>query len=212
MSIESSQADERGRSPQSDESRTGGRGDALTRCGTASATEIGKEISAHARHAGLDNHARRHQVILIVEAVLLSIVTLTPPGPGTPRRSGGGVRHPTVGRGVGRVAGEPRLPKRGDRPHPGFGELGVWFDAYLGGNVVGRRSREAVPGRLRARVPRLACDGPLLESERPEEPTVHAQYQEAGLDTARRLDAEAHALYAEGHRAAKTGHDYIRVT
>ena len=39
-----------------------------------SASEVGKEISAHAKHA--DPHERRDQLISITEAVLLSVVAL----------------------------------------------------------------------------------------------------------------------------------------
>ena len=177
-----------------------------------SATEIGKEISAHARHAGLDDHTRRHQVILIVEAVLLSIVTLTAAWSGysAAKWEGASEIH---------LSDAASIESRANRGFQNAATIraqdsvnfSVSFNAYLGGNVVGQPSPEVVPGRLEPAFRAWLTTDPFSNPNAPKSPQYMPQYQEAGLTAARHLDAEARAL-AEGHRAAKTGHDYIRVT
>jgi hypothetical protein len=177
-----------------------------------SATEIGREISEHARHA--DAQTRRQRVILIIEAVLLSVVTLTAAWSGYSAAKWEGESDIQLSDGAS-------LETRANRAFQDFltvraqdsVNFGVWFNAYLAGDVMGqaiaeKRFRAGYDPAFRAW---LATD-PFTNPNAPKSPQYMPQLHEPGLAQARHLDDEAHAHYAAGHKAAKHGQDYIRVT
>jgi hypothetical protein len=91
--------------------------------------------------------------------------------------------------------------------------FGVWFNAYLTGNVVGqalaeKRFRSGYDVAFRAW---LATE-PFSNPNAPKGPLYMPQYKPPGHAAAVRLDAAASAHFVEGQRATKNGEDYIRVT
>jgi hypothetical protein len=91
--------------------------------------------------------------------------------------------------------------------------FGIWFNAYLAGDVRGqalaeKRFRPAYDVAFRAW---LATD-PFVNPRAPRGPTYMPQYRLPGEAAARRLTAAANARYAQGQEGHKHGEDYIRVT
>ena len=184
-----------------------------------SATEVGKEISEHAKHAGPPDHgahdeARRHQLVSIAEAILLSIVTLTAAWSGYSAAKWEG--HSTIQfadatslRTQASSASEHALTVRAQDSV----NFGIWFNAYLAGNVLGqalaeKRFRAGYDVAFRA----WLATNPFSNPDAPQSPASMPKYAVPGQAEARRLNAEADAHFAEGESAGKHGEDYIRVT
>jgi hypothetical protein len=179
-----------------------------------SATEVGKEISEHARHADPQAETRRHRLILIIEAVLLSVVTLTAAWSGYSAAKWEGESEIQLSDGSSfetqaNRAYEGALTVRAQDAV----NFSVWFNAYLGGDVLGQAIAEKRfrPGYDAAFRAWIATD-PFSNPDAPKAPQYMPQYKLTGLTTSKRLDAEATARFSAGHLAAKHGQDYIRVT
>jgi hypothetical protein len=184
-----------------------------------STTEIGKEISEHAKHAAPHKHdpdeqPRRHRLIPIVEAVLLSIVTVTAAWSGYSAAKWEG--ESTV-----QLAKASSLQTQASRYHEGAltvraqdsVNFGIWFNAYLSGDVLGqalaeKRFRPGYDVAFRA----WLATNPFANPNAPKGPQYMPQYTVPGQQAAEHLDAAADDQFAEGQKAGKHGEDYIRVT
>jgi hypothetical protein len=194
-----------------------------------SATDVGKEIGDHAKHAALGgpgghdgsahdggspDHARRHRLISIAEAVLLSIVTLTAAWSGYSAAKWNG-------KSAIDLAAATSLRTQASRNAEGAitvaaqdtVNFAIWFNAYLAGNVYGQAIAEKRfrPGYDLAFRAWLATD-PFSNPNAPKGPPYMRQYSVPGQVAAKRLDAEADERFAEGQRAGKHAEDYVRVT
>jgi hypothetical protein len=182
-----------------------------------SASEVGKEISEHARHAehqaaeSLRRHAR---AISIAEAVLLSVVALTAAWSGY-----AAAKWSTEG--TLKLAKASATRTKANRAYQGAltlrsqdaANFNAWFYAYLSGNrrgerVAERRFRPEYDVAFRAWLETK----PFTNPNAPKGPQYMPQYHPAGAAAAKALDAQADAYYAEGQHAAVTGDKYIRVT
>lgn len=182
-----------------------------------SATEIGKEISEHAKHAATHEaheQERRHELISIAEAVLLSIVTLTAAWSGYSAAKWEGkaridLAQASSARTQASTAAENAITVRTQDTV----NFGIWFNAYLTGNVAGQALAEHRfrPGYGVAFRGWLATS-PFTNQRAPRSPAYMPQYTVPGQARARRLTAAADAHFAQGETSGKNAEDYIRVT
>lgn len=178
-----------------------------------SSTEVGKEISAHADHHREERH-RHDRLLSIVEAVLLSIVTITAAW------SGYSAAKWNTESSL-KLAKETAIRAKANRAFQGSltlssqdaANFNAWFAAYLSGSkrdqiVAQRRFRPEYDVAFRA----WLATRPFTNPNAPKGPQYMPQYKPAGAALAKRLDAEADARYAEGQHAGETSDKYIRVT
>jgi hypothetical protein len=182
-----------------------------------SATEVGKEIGSHAKHAAErgEHLIHRHDRLLtIVEAVLLSVVTLTAAWSGYSAakwetHSSLGLAKASTERSKASRAYQQSLTLRAQDA----ANFNAWFAAYLADRpreqrVAQKRFRPQYDVAFRA----WLATKPFTNPNAPEGPQYMPQYKPTGAAEAVRRDARADAYYAEGEHAAVTGDKYIRVT
>ena len=177
-----------------------------------SASEVGKEISEHAKHA--DAHERRDQLISITEAVLLSLVALLAAWSGY-----AAAKWSTESRVELATASSLRI--EASRADSDSGELRdfdsstfeSWFTAYAVGNKAAMRLAEH---RFRPEF-KVAFDAwrattPETNPGAPLGPTYMPQYKRPGEVEARSRDARAKAAFLDGETDGSTADKYIRLT
>jgi hypothetical protein len=180
-----------------------------------SATEVGKEISEHARHAGEHGGGGRHdRLISIAEAVLLSVVTIAAAWSGYAAAKWGTESSLSLAKAsatrveANRAFQESLTFRVGDAL-----TFNAWLGAYLTGNEKGMRiaERRFRPGFEQAFRAWIATR-PFTNASAPKGPQAMPQYRPTGHDLGRRLDRDADELYADGQKAAETGDKYVRTT
>ncbi len=180
-----------------------------------SATEVGKEIGEHAKHAnGHTDKSRRDRLISIAEAVLLSIVTITAAWSGYSAAKWGTESSLKLAKASATRTKANRYFQEGLTYRTADALLfNAWFGAYIAGNKDGMRVAEK---RFRpqfevAFVAWLATH-PFTNPNAPQGPQAMPQYKPVGEALSRSLDSQANAFYTEGESAAGTGDNYVRVT
>jgi hypothetical protein len=176
-----------------------------------SATEVGKEIAEHAKHA---DHERRDRLLSITEAVLLSIVALLAAWSGY-----AAAKWSTESR--LHLAESSTARSKANRAHLQAMELrnfdsstfNAWFAAYAVGNEQAMRIAER---RFRPQF-RVAFDAwratnPESNPDAPPGPTYMPQYRQPGLARSTALDERADEAFAAGSKAGTTADDYVRTT
>lgn len=181
-----------------------------------SATEVGKGVHEHAEKAaahahGGDRHAR---LVLIVEAVLLSVVTLTAAWSGYSAAKWGShssleLAKASATRTKANRAFQTALTLRAQDA----ADFNAWFAARLSKDpnderIAEKRFRPQYDVAFRA----WLATRPFINPRAPKGPQYMPQYRPTGAALAKRLDAQADAQYATGEHAAVTGDDFIRVT
>ncbi len=177
-----------------------------------SASEVGKEISEHAKHA--DPHERRDQLISIIEAVLLSVVALLAAWSGY-----AAAKWSTESRVELATASSLRIDA--SRADSDSGEVRdfdsstfeSWFVAYAVGNKTAMRLAEH---RFRPEF-KVAFDAwratkPETNPGAPLGPTYMPQYKRPGEVEARIRDHRAKAAFLDGEKDGSTADKYIRLT
>jgi hypothetical protein len=177
-----------------------------------SASEVGKEISEHARHA--DPHDRRDRLVSIAEAVLLSVVALLAAWSGY-----AAAKWSTQSR--VEIATASSLRIEGSRADADAFELRSydsstfedWFSAFVAGDKTAMRLAER---RFRPDF-KVAFDAwratkPDANPEAPRGPTYMPQYKRPGTDKARVLDERAKANFHDGEADGSTSDKYVRLT
>ena len=177
-----------------------------------SASEVGKEISEHARRA--DPHELRDRLISITEAILLSVVALLAAWSGY-----AAAKWSTVSRVEIAMASSLRI--EASRADADAFELRsydsstfeAWFSAYIAGDKTAIRLAER---RFRPDF-RVAFDAwratkPETNPEAPRGPTYMPQYKRPGADEARSLDQRAKASFLDGEKDGSTADKYVRLT
>ena len=178
-----------------------------------SPTEVGKEIGEHAERHREERH-RHDRLLSIVEAVLLSIVTITAAWSGYSAakwstESSLKLAKGTATRAKANRAFQGSLTLRSQDA----ANFNAWFAAYLSGSkrdqlVAEKRFRPEYDIAFKA----WLATKPFTNPNAPKGPQYMPQYKPAGAALAKRLDSEADARYAEGQHAGETGDKYIRVT
>ncbi len=180
-----------------------------------SATEVGKEIGEHARHTrehgGRSRHDRR---ISIIEAVLLSLVTMVAAWSGYSAAKWGtesslDLAKASATRSEANRAFQQSLTYRvGDA---------LTFNAWLGAHETGSKNLERVAAKrflpeLRPAFAAWLATHPFTNPNAPPGPQSMPQYHAAGAGASVALSRKADAYYAAGEHAAETGDKYVRVT
>jgi len=177
-----------------------------------SATEVGKEIGEHAKHAG--GHSRHDRAISIGEALLLSVVTIVAAWSGYSAAKWGTESSLNLAEAsatrtkANREFQESLTYRVGDAT-----TFNAWFDAFLSGD---QEAIEVAERRFRPEF-RVAFDAwiatdPFENPDSPPGPQAMPEYVPTGLASSRELEAEAEELFAEGHEAAETADNYVRTT
>ena len=179
--------------------------------GGLSASEIGKEIGEHAKHA--DGHDRRSRLISVIEATLLSVVALLAAWSGY-----AAAKWSTESRVELATASSLRID--GSRADSDAGELRD-FDSSAFESWFRPTSRATRPrcgwqntgsGPLSRSRSMPARDEAGDEPRSPAGPHIHAAVQRPGETEARALDARAKAAFLDGEKDGSTADKYIRLT
>lgn len=183
-----------------------------------SAAEAGKGIHEHGEeqasgHGG-GSITRHAKLISIVEAVLLSIVTLTAAWSGYAAakwntESSLNLAKASADRTKANQAYLQSLTFRSQDA----ADFNAWFNAHLAGDKPDERVAEA---RFRPQYDvafrAWLATKPFTNPHAPKGPQYMPQYHPTGLAQSRTLNAQADAHYAAGQHAASTSDRYIRVT
>jgi hypothetical protein len=178
-----------------------------------SATEVGAMLAEHGRPGEQSPH-HHDRLISIIEAVLLSVVTLTAAWSGYSAakwttHSSLQLAQASAERSDANRAYQEALTERTQDA----ANFNAWFTAYIAGDergerVAERRFRDQYHVAFRA----WLATRPFTDPNAPKGPQYMPLYKPTGEVEAARLDAAAEASYAEGEHAAIVGDDYIRVT
>jgi hypothetical protein len=177
-----------------------------------SASQVGKEIGEHAKHASA--YEWRDRLISITEAVLLSVVALLAAWSGY-----AAAKWSTESRVELATASSLRIEaSRADteafeRRNLDSSAFESWFSAYVAGNKTAMRLAEH---RFRPQF-KVAFDAwratnPETNPDAPRGPTYMPQYRQPGVAEARTLDARAKAAFLDGEKDGSTADKYVRLT
>ncbi len=180
-----------------------------------SASEAGKEIAEHAKHTGAHPpHERRDRIISIVEAILLSIVTLVAAWSGYSAVKWGTESSIALAEAsAARTEANRALSDAIEVRNFDAETFNTWFIAYTARDETGMRLAEK---RFRPEF-RVAFDAwlatsPATNPDAPPGPTYMKEYVRPGLAEAKKLDATAAERFAEGSEDGATGDKYVRTT
>ena len=180
-----------------------------------SATEVGKEIGEHAKHTrehGGDR--RRDRLISVLEALLLSVVTIVAAWSGYSAAKWGTESSLNLAKASATRTKANRSFQESLTYRTADAILfNAWFAAYLthdpnGMRVAAKRFRP----EFRAAFVAWLATHPFTNPNAPVGPQTMPQYIPNGQAQAGVLDASADAYYADGQKAAETGDEYVRVT
>jgi hypothetical protein len=176
-----------------------------------SATEVGKEIAAHASHTASE---RRHRLLSITEAILLSLVALLAAWSGFAAAKWSTESRVSLAEASAKrtLASRAQLEAMSARNFDSS-TFNAWFSAYTVGNV---KAMELAEHRFRSQF-RVAFEAwratkPETNPNAPPGPTYMPQYRQTGLVRAEELDRQADEAFAEGQSAGGTADDYVRTT
>jgi len=180
-----------------------------------SASEAGQKMAEHAKHQ--DEHegdSPRHKRISIVEAVILSIVTIVAAWAGYSAakwstESSLSLAKASATRVKANRAFQQALTYRvGDAV-----TFNAWYSAHIAGNENDMRvARRYFQPRYRAAFDAWLATKPFTNPNAPAGPEDMPQFKPPGEALSRALDTKADSYYAQGQQAAETGDHYIRVT
>ena len=175
-----------------------------------SATEVGKEISEHAKE-----QARvRHDVLSITEAVLLSVVTLLAAWSGYAAAKWNTESRVTLAEASTAMAKANRADLAAmELRNLDSSTFEAWFAAYTARNkeamaVAERRFRPAFHAAFAA----WRATKPETNPTAPRGPTYMPEYRQPGLARAAALDQQADALFVKGSSQGNRSDKYIRTT
>jgi hypothetical protein len=180
-----------------------------------SATEVGHKMAEHAEHqAEHEGGSSWHKRISIVEAIVLSIVTLAVAWAGYSAAKWGtesslNLAKASATRVKANRAFQQALTFRvGDAV-----TFNAWYSAHIAGNRNDMRvARKYLLPDYRAAFDAWLATRPFTNPNAPAGPEDMPQFKPPGEVRARALDRQANAYYAKGQKAAETGDHYIRIT
>jgi hypothetical protein len=177
-----------------------------------SATEVGKEIGHHSRHAG--GQSRQDRTLAIAEAVLLSVVTIVAAWSGYSAAKWGtessiALAQASATRTKANRFFQESLTFRAEDASM----FNAWFSAHIAGD---EEAAEVAERRFRPQY-RVAFDAwlatdPFTNPNAPAGPQAMPEYVPMGLADSIEADREADELLAEGEEAAQTSDEYVRTT
>jgi hypothetical protein len=176
-----------------------------------SPADVGRDISAHAKHA---EHEQRDRRLSIAEAVLLSIVALVAAWSGfaAAKWSTESRVHLAESATARSKASRADLESMALRNFDSS-TFNAWFSAYTAGNeqamaIAERRFRP----RFRVAFDAWRATKPETNPNAPPGPTYMPQYRQPGRARATALDEQADEAFAAGSDAGSTADDYVRTT
>jgi hypothetical protein len=176
-----------------------------------SPADVGRDISAHAKHS---EHEQRDRRLSIAEAVLLSIVALVAAWSGfaAAKWSTESRVHLAESATARSKASRADLESMALRNFDSS-TFNAWFSAYTAGNeqamaIAERRFRP----RFRVAFDAWRATKPETNPNAPPGPTYMPQYRQPGLARATALDEQADEAFAAGSDAGSTADDYVRTT
>jgi hypothetical protein len=186
--------------------------------GGLSATEVGKELQEHAKHASENHHegdgAARDRIVTIIEATLLAVVAVLAAWSGySSAKWATQSRLDLAKASTARTqANEASLTSVANRTFDSS-TFNAWFSAYVTGNAPG----EAIAVRRFRPEFRVAFDAwmstdPFNNPNSPPGPLFMPQYAQPDLDRSTLLNAQADQLYSTGSKDGSTADDYVRAT
>jgi hypothetical protein len=177
-----------------------------------SASELGKEIGEHAKHAA--PHERRDRLISITEAVLLSVVALLAAWSGYAAAKWSTASRVEIATASSlRIEGSQANVDAFDVRLFDSSTFESWFSAYTAGNKTAMRLAEH---RFRPEF-KVAFDAwratkPETNPEAPRGPTYMPQYKRPGLAETHAFDDRAKAAFFDGEKDGSTADKYVRLT
>jgi hypothetical protein len=177
-----------------------------------SASEVGKEISEHAKHA--DPHERRDRLISITEAALLSVVALLAAWSGYAASKWSTESRVELAKASSlRIEASRADTENFELRNFDSSTFDAWFTAYMAGNKTGMRLAER---RFRPEF-KVAFDAwratkPETNPGAPRGPTFMPEYKRPGVAEARILDDRAKAAFLDGEKDGSTADKYVRLT
>jgi hypothetical protein len=184
--------------------------------GGLEASEVGKEIAEHAKHAGLHGEptSRRDRVIGIVEAGLLAIVALLAAWSGYASARWATESRLTVAEGstARNQSSTAQLTALDARIGDAL-VFNAWFGAHAAGDqqamqLAQKRFRPAFEVAFEAW---LATD-PDNNPSAPPGPQAMPEYKQPELVKSQKLDAKAERLYQRGSDQGSDADEYVRTT
>jgi hypothetical protein len=179
-----------------------------------SATEAGDKLAEHTKHEAEHGGGLRSERISIVEAVLLSIVTIVAAWAGYSAAKWGTESSLDLAKAsatrvkASRAFQEELTFRVGDAV-----TFNAWFTAHTANNKNDMRvARRHFLPNYRVAFDAWLATKPFTNPNAPAGPQVMPQFRPPGAVLARALDTKADADYAQGQKAARTGDHYIRVT
>ena len=175
-----------------------------------SSAEVGKEISEHAELAR-EQHDR---VIMIVEAVLLSVVALVAGWSGYSAAKWGTASSLDLANASSTRAKANRAYQESLTYRVGDAiTFNAWLSAYYSGNRSAQQItlKRFLPELRPAFAAWIATD-PFTNPRAPAGPQAMPQYHAPGAAQSDQLDSQATAYFAAGEEAAGNQDDYVRTT
>jgi hypothetical protein len=179
-----------------------------------SATEVGKEIAQHAKHGRpAEGHAGR-DTLLIVEAALLSIVTLLAAWSGYAAAKWNTESRVTLAEASAARSKANRADLQAmELRNFDSSTFEAWFAAYATRNeqamaIAERRFRPQFGAAFDA----WRATKPETNPNAPRGPTYMPQYRQPGLARATELDGQADEAFGKGSAEGNRSDKYIRTT
>jgi hypothetical protein len=179
-----------------------------------SATEVGKEIAEHSKHAPAHAHERRDRAISVMEAALLSLVAVLAAWSGYAAAKWSTESRVSLAKSsslrarANREEGRALATRNFDSS-----TFDAWFSAYIARNQEAMRIAER---RFRSGF-KVAFDAwratnPETNPHAPKGPTYMPQYHEPGLARAAAFDEQADDAFLEGEHSGSDADKYVRLT
>jgi hypothetical protein len=177
-----------------------------------SASEVGKEIGEHAKHA--DPHERRDRLVSISEAVLLSVVALLAAWSGYAASKWSTQSRVELATASSlRIEGSQANADAFDLRNFDSSTFESWFAAYIARNETAMRLAEhRFRPDFKAAFDAWRATKPETNPEAPRGPTFMPQYKQPGLAQAHALDDQAKAAFLDGEKDGSTADKYVRLT
>ena len=177
-------------------------------------SEAAKELEHH-RHAEQGAHGEhRREVIAVVEAVLLSVVTIVTAWAGYSAAKWGTESRLDLAHGSAlRIEANRAFAVAAENRNFDASTFNAWFIAYTLGNpekmaIAERRFRP----ELRVAFDAWRATDPDHKPSAPPGPTYMPEYRQPEKDQADTLDRGADAATASGYQSAGVADNYVRIT
>src|SRR6476620_2643792 len=179
-----------------------------------SASEVGKEIGDHSRHARKTSDHQHDRLLSITEATLLSLVAVLAAYSGYAAAKWSTESSVSLAKASAERAKANRADTEGIVTRTlDSASFNAWFTAFTAGDANAERlaERRMRPGYRPAFNAWLATD-PAHNPNAPPGPAYMPQYVIPQAPQAKRCDAPADARFAAGSDAGATGDKYVRDT